>query len=155
MSLKGIIAVGGMSGLYKVISQTKTGFIVESLNDQKKTIIQSTQKVSTLDDISIFTVSGEKPLKEVLLLMKEKENISVTPKSEPAELKKYFKTIVPDFDEERVYASDIKKIVSWYQLLKEIINQKDEGTAEKVSDETKTEPDVINSEDKSPEKTAE
>jgi dTDP-4-dehydrorhamnose reductase len=155
MSLKGIIAVGGMSGLYKVISQTKTGFIVESLNDQKKTIIQSTQKVSTLEDISIYTASGEKPLKDVLILMKEKENIPVNPKSEPAELKKYFKTIVPDFDEERVYASDIKKIISWYQLLKEIVDQKDEEAAEKVPGETKAEPDAVIGEDKSPGKTGE
>ena len=155
MSLKGIIAVGGMSGLYKVISQTKTGFIVESLNDQKKTVIQSTQKVSTLEDISIYTASGEKPLKDVLILMKEKESIPVNPKSEPAELKKYFKTIVPDFDEERVYASDIKKIISWYQLLKEIVDQKDEEAGEKIPGEIKAEPDAAIGEDKSPGKTGE
>ena len=138
MSLKKIISVGGMSGLYKVITQTKTGFVVESLNDQKRTVVQSTQKISPLEDISIYTVSGEKPLKEVLLLMKEKENIPVGPKSKPEELKNFFKTVVPDFDEERVYVSDIKKIISWYELLKEIINQKDEDpegkhTEEKIS----------------------
>src|SRR6185436_6114335 len=149
MSLKGIIAVGGMSGLFKVLSQTKSGFVVESLNDQKKTVIQSTQKVSSLEDISVYTASGEKPLKEVLMLMKEKENIPVTPKSEPSELKKYFKTIVPDFDEERVYASDIKKIVSWYQVLKEILNEKDEGPGEKESNEAKSETDTATAEDKS------
>jgi uncharacterized protein DUF6852/uncharacterized protein DUF5606 len=137
MSLKKIISVGGMSGLYKVITQTKTGFVIESLNDQKRTIVQSTQKISTLEDISIYTVSGEKPLKDVLLLMKEKENIPVHPKSEPGELKKFFKTIVPDYDEERVYVSDIKKIILWYGLLKEIINQKDEGPAEKIGEEIK------------------
>ena len=130
MSLKGIIAVGGMNGLYKVISQTKSGFIVESLADKKKTIIQSTQKISTLDDITIYTSTGDKPLKDVLLLMKEKENAQINPKSDPAELKKYFKTILPDFDQERVYASDIKKIISWYQLLKEIIDQKEETVEE-------------------------
>lgn len=125
MDFKGIIAVGGMSGLYKIISQTKTGFIVESLVDQKKSIVHSTQKVIALNDISVYTTSEEKPLKDVLLLMKEKESISVNPKSEPEELKKYFRTIVPDFDEQRVYVSDIKKIISWFHLLKDILDQND------------------------------
>jgi hypothetical protein len=137
MSLKGIIAVGGMSGLYKIISQTKSGFVVESLIDQKKTIVQSTQKISTLEDITIYTTSGDKPLKDILLSMKEKENIP-NPKSEPAELKKYFKTILPDFDQERVYPSDIKKVILWFQLLKEIIGQEEKDSTEKISEGSKT-----------------
>jgi hypothetical protein len=137
MSLKGIIAVGGMSGLYKIISQTKSGFVVEALIDQKKTVVQSTQKISTLEDITLYTTSGEKPLKDILLSMKEKENIP-NPKSEPAELKKYFKTIVPDFDQERVYPSDIKKVILWFELLKEIISEEERDSTQKISEGSET-----------------
>lgn len=122
------MSISGLGGLFKVIAQTKTGFIVESLTDKKKSIVHSSQKVSMLDDISVYTTSDDKPLKEVLWTMKEAagDSLPVSSKSEPMELKKYFKTVVPDFDEERVYASDIKKIVSWYGLLKDILTKEDE-----------------------------
>jgi hypothetical protein len=151
MSLKGIIAVGGMSGLYKVISQTKSGYVVESLGDQKKTIIPTDQKVSTLNDICVYTSSGETPLKDILLLMKENQSHPVSPKSDPAELKKYFKTIVPDFDEERVYVSHIKKIISWYHLLKDLIQKEEDAPAENADGEIKAESETINSENKASE----
>jgi hypothetical protein len=151
MSLKGIIAVGGMSGLYKVISQTKSGYVVESLGDQKKTIIPTDQKVSTLNDICVYTSSGETPLKDILLLMKENQSHPVSPKSDPAELKKYFKTIVPDFDEERVYVSHIKKIISWYHLLKDLIQKEEDAPAENADGEIKPESETINSENKASE----
>lgn len=135
MSLKGIMAVSGMSGLYKVVAQTKSGFIVESMADKKKSIVQSTQKISMLDDISVYTTDEDKPLNEVLWAMKEKSGdlLPVNSKSEPTELREYFKTIVPDFDSERVYASDIKKIISWYSLLKDIVT-KEEGEKEKTEE---------------------
>lgn len=122
------MSISGMSGLFKVVAQTKSGFIVESLIDKKRTAVQSTQKISMLDDISVFTADGEKPLKEVLLSIKEKDKdkLPVNPKSEPAELKSYFKTVIPDYDEERVYASDIKKIISWYGLVKDIVTKEEE-----------------------------
>jgi hypothetical protein len=100
-----------------------------------------------LNDISIYTTKEDMPLNEVLLKIKEAsgDNLPVNSKSEPKELKNYFKTILPDYDEERVYASDIKKIVSWYPLVKDILT-KEEELPEKASEgeisteETSTEP---------------
>jgi hypothetical protein len=137
MSLKGIMSVSGQSGLYKVVSQTKSGFIVESMTDHKKTVVQSTQKISMLNDISIYTTKEDMPLNEVLLKIKEAsgDNLPVNSKSEPKELKNYFKTILPDYDEERVYASDIKKIVSWYPLVKDILTKEEEPTEKASEDE--------------------
>lgn len=131
MSLKDILSISGIGGLHKVVAQTKNGFVVESLVDKKRTAINQTHKVSMLNDISVFSVKEEKPLKEVLLLMKEKngDQLPVTPKSEPSELKKYFKSVFPDYDEERVYVSDIKKIISWYPLIKDVISKEEEQEA--------------------------
>src|SRR4051812_35926790 len=109
MSLKGIMSIAGMTGLYKLVAQTKAGFVVESLTDKKRYPINAAQKISMLDDISVFTKGGDMPLKEILLKMKEKdqEASEIDPKGSPETLKKFFKTVVPDFDEEKVYASDI------------------------------------------------
>lgn len=157
MSLKGIMSISGLGGLFKVIAQTKTGFIVESLTDKKKSIVHSSQKVSMLDDISVYTTSDDKPLKEVLWTMKETagESLPVSSKSEPTELKKYFKTVVPDFDEGRVYASDIKKIVSWYGLLKDILTKEEEPKeAETVSEVSSPKEETETVKEKKPAKKA-
>lgn len=124
MSLKGIISIAKVPGLYKVVAQTKTGFIVESIADKKRMAVSSTQRISMLEDISIYCTSGDKPLREVLLKMKEQDAASsaVSAKADTEELKKYFATILPDFDQERVYTSDIQKIIKWYQSLKDIVS---------------------------------
>ncbi len=128
MDLKGIISVSGMSGLYRVIAQTKNGFIIESLADKKRSPIHSSNRVSALEDISVFKVDGDIPLTDVFKQIKEKkgEAFSYDPKADNKVLKDYFKTLVPDFDENRVYISDIKKILSWFLLLKEQIFAKPE-----------------------------
>src|SRR5688572_12488710 len=120
MELKDVISISGMSGLYKVVAQSKGGFIVESIADGKRGPVSSTQRISTLGDISIFTTKDELPLREVFLKIQETngEKTGVDPKASNDELKKYFKGIVPDFDEQRVYASDIRKVISWYEMLK-------------------------------------
>lgn len=127
MSLKAIVSVSGLGGLYKVISQTKNGFIIESLSDTKRTMVTNSQKISMLNEISIFTNNGDKPLKEVFLDMKEKygENIPVHTKSEPADLKKFLHSVLPDYDQERVYVSDIRKIALWYNLVKNFVADPD------------------------------
>lgn len=130
MSLKGIISIAKVPGLYKVVAQTKTGFIVESIADKKRMAVSSTQRISMLEDISIYCTSGDKPLREVLLKMKEQDAASsaVSAKAETEELKKYFATILPDFDQERVYTSDIQKIIKWYQSLKDLVSFEEDAT---------------------------
>jgi hypothetical protein len=121
MELKDVIAISGMSGLYKVSAQARSGVIVESLADGKKTPVGTNHRISSLADISVFTKTEDLPLAQVLKTIHTKTggNVSVDLKAEPEELKKYFKGIIEDFDDERVYASDIKKMLSWYIQLKD------------------------------------
>jgi hypothetical protein len=119
MELKDIISVPGMGGLHKVIGNNKSGFIVESLVDGKRTMVSTTQRIMTLVDVAIYTSGEEKPLREVFLAIKEKDGdkLSVDPKADDAALRKYFASVVPDYDPNRVYVSDIKKVLNWYTLL--------------------------------------
>ena len=139
MSLKGIISIAGFPGLYKVLAQSKSGFIVESLSDKKRLPVSSTQRISMLEDISVFTLSDDLPLTQVLLKMKETEATTppVDAKSDPAKLRDYFRSLISDFDSERVYPSDIKKIITWYHLVKDIVDIPD---PEEQSEETSAEP---------------
>jgi len=119
--LKEILSVSGKPGLFKLISQGKNMFVAESLIDHKRIPVYIRDKVVSLGDISIYTASEDIPLRKVLQQIKEKENgqaIDFDPKAiTPEELKSWFTTILPDFDKQRVYPSDIKKIMSWYNLL--------------------------------------
>jgi hypothetical protein len=119
MALKDIMAISGMSGLFKFVSQGRNGIIVESLTDGKRTHVSASAKVSSLSDIAIFTNDSEKPLSEVLEIIKqmEKSGPAISPKSSNDELKSYFIKVLPTYDVERVYVSDIKKLVSWYNQL--------------------------------------
>ena len=119
MKLKGIIAISGKPGLYKILSHTKNGVIVESLTDGKRSNASGSAKVSALGEIAIYTENDDIPLGKVF------ENIykytegkeAISPKSTPEELKKFFATVLPEYDRDRVHASDIKKLISWYNLL--------------------------------------
>ena len=137
MSLKGIMSIAGMSGLYKLVAQTKSGFVVEALADKKRYPINASQKISMLDDISVFTKGGDLALREVLLKMKtnDQEASKIDPKGNPDDLKKFFKSVIPDFDEERVYASDIKKMITWYQVVKDLVDKEEEKPTEEESPE--------------------
>lgn len=118
--LKTILSVSGKPGLYKLISSGKNMVIVESLVDKKKMPVHARDKVVSLGDISIYTETEDVPLKDILMTMKQKENgakASVSTGAKPEEHKKYFVEILPEFDRERVYPTDIKKIISWYNLL--------------------------------------
>ncbi len=131
MLLKDIISVPGMNGLYKIIANNKNGFIVESLQDGKRTMISSNQRIMTLADISVFTNDGEIPLRDVFKKAQELggNKLEVDPKGDPKKLKEYFKKIVPEFDEEKVYSSDIKKMIIWFDVLKDKIDfSKDEAS---------------------------
>ena len=122
MNVEGIISVSGKPGLYKVLGQTKNGVIVESLIDGKKSVISSTSKMSALQDIAIYTYTEELPLADVLDKIRVKENgaPSIGHKSSAAVLSEYFKEVLVDYDEDRVYTSDIKKVISWYNTLQKV-----------------------------------
>lgn len=119
--LKTILSVSGKPGLFKLVSQGKNMLIVESLSDKKRIPIYAKDKVISLGDIAIYTEETEVPLHEVLTGIKEKEEskqLSFVPSAAKSdELRKYFAEILPDFDRERVYPSDIKKLLNWYNLL--------------------------------------
>ena len=119
MALKEIMAISGYSGLYKFVSQGRNGVIVESLADGKRSNIPTSAKVSALSDIAIFTNDSEKPLREVMNNIKSKENSgpTISHKASKEELIKFFSEIEPTYDVERVYVSDIKKVVAWYNQL--------------------------------------
>lgn len=121
MDLSKILAITGKPGLYLVISQTKSGALVESIIDKKRIPVFATEKLSSLNDISIFTTDEDLPLKAVLKAIYEKENGGkcIDHKSDNNALKKYMEEVVPNFDKDRVYVSDIKKLFSWYNLLQE------------------------------------
>ena len=119
--LKDILSVSGKPGLFKLISQGKNMFVAESLIDHKRIPVYVRDKVVSLNDISIYTDSEDIPLRKVLRLIKEKENgqvIDFDPKTiTQEELKSWFATVLPDFNKQRVYPSDIKKMMIWYNLL--------------------------------------
>jgi hypothetical protein len=119
MEFEKIIAISGHGSLYTVISRTNNGLIAESLEDKKRIPVFQNMDVSTLEDISIYTESGEVPLKEVFVRIFEKEGgkEALDAKADNSTLFSYFETIVPDFDRERVYASHIKKMMKWYNQL--------------------------------------
>ncbi len=136
MDLSGIISIAGMSGLFKVIAQTKNGLIVESLIDKKRVQAFSTHKISALEDVSIYSTGDDVPLKEVFQKIhdKEKGGACIDHKSADAELKKYFKAAFAEYDEERVYVSDIKKVLNWYNALQKdgLLEKKEESEADKL-----------------------
>jgi hypothetical protein len=144
MALKEIMAISGYPGLYKYISQGRNGIIVESLTDGKRSHISATAKVSALSDIAIFTNDGEKPLREILNSIKEKENggPTISHKSSNDELKNFFLEVEPNYDTERVYTSDIKKLVAWYNQLQGLdmldFSEEQEAVAEETEGKTES-----------------
>lgn len=119
--LKGILAISGQPGLFKMLSEGKNGVIVESLLTGIKQTAFASAKMSTLEDIAIYTTKEDFPLKEVFKKIYNQENggPAIQSGARPDELKKYFEKILPDYDRERVYVSDIKKVISWYNLLQD------------------------------------
>src|SRR3974390_732345 len=120
MDLSKILSISGMSGLFKVVAQSKGGLIVESLSDKKRIPVHSTHKISVLDNISIYVNNGESiPLADLLKKMFDKQNggEGPDPKSGDNELKAFFESVLPEYDKEKVHASDIRKAVLWYNLL--------------------------------------
>lgn len=120
MSLDKILSISGKPGLYKIVTQTRTGAVVESLIDKKRITVGAHSNISILSEIAIYTLTEEVPLRDVLTKIKEKENgeqTSISHKDSKIKLEEFFFEILPEYDEDRVYPSDIKKVIQWYNLL--------------------------------------
>lgn len=121
MDLKGIVNITGKPGLYKVLSTTKGGFIVEALDGTgKRSVIPGTSKVAALDDISVYTSEDQEALKDIFRRMKaENTNLSDLDiaKADNAAIIARFETLVPNYDREQVYVSDMRKLMKWYVML--------------------------------------
>jgi hypothetical protein len=119
MDLKDLIAISGYPGLFRFITQGRNSIIVESLEDKKRISAYSTSRMSTLEEIAVFTETEEMPLAEVLKRMfRHSEGKEALPHKSPNEdIKKYFEEVLPEYDRDRVYVSDMKKIIHWYNLL--------------------------------------
>jgi len=131
MNLQGIVAVSGKPGLWRALTQNKSGFILESLDAQKTKLVAnlSTAKLAALDEITIFGYDDDIRLTEVFERMKTAKSIPDT-KDDTKKLRELFREVAPDHDEEKVYASDMKKIVSWFQILKDLTIFNEEVKAE-------------------------
>jgi len=119
MSLEKILSISGKPGLYELKTQTRSGLLAESIVDGKKISVSARQNVSLLSEIAIYTLTEELPLREVFSKISEKENggEAISHKSSKDELEEYFFDVLPEYDEDRVYPGDIKKVLQWYNLL--------------------------------------
>ncbi|MRI64091.1 hypothetical protein EQP59_03965 [Ornithobacterium rhinotracheale] len=119
MNIEKVIAISGKPGLYNLISQTKSGFIAKNLDDGKKSSIPASYNVSLLSNVAIYTHTEEVPLREVFKKIYEKENGKecISHKSSESELRAYMQEVLPEYDESRVYYSDLKKLFQWYNIL--------------------------------------
>ncbi len=146
IQLKDIIAISGKGGLFRFIAQARNGIVVESLEDQKRHVAPATARVNSLEDIAIFTVNEEVPLADIFFMIHEKSEgkETLSHKAAVEELKSQFKELVPEYDEDRVYVSDIKKVFQWYNQLHqhellEVIDkeeEKAEDQKEKAAEKT-------------------
>ena len=134
MNLTGILSIAGYPGLFKMVSQMKSGLLVESLLDGKRMPAYSTQKILALEDISIYTEEDDVPLTDVFALLVKKSGgkPALSPKKASVqELSDYLATVLPNYDRDRVYNSDLKKLFQWFNLLAEKGMLKEEEKEEK------------------------
>lgn len=142
MEFKEIATVSGKPGLYKVLKPSRSGVILESMDEKKsKLVIGGNHRVSVLSEISIYTLTeeGATPLEEVMTTI-EKEfqgDTGLTKDADNDEYKAFLKHILPEFDEERVYVSDIKKMINWYKIIREYAPEALEGNSEEKKDADK------------------
>ena len=138
MTLDKILAIAGKPGLFALKVQTRTGFVAESLLDGKKVTVGLKSNVSLLSEISVYTNTEEKPLTEIMraIATKEDNGSAISHKEDNAKLVAYFLEILPDYDQDRVYPSDIKKIVNWYNMLqaKGLVSKEVPAEAEVVAE---------------------
>jgi hypothetical protein len=163
MDLSKILSISGKAGLFKMMAQTKNGVVVESIIDEKRFTAFGNEQISSLEEISIFTEDEDLPLLEVfkLIFKKLEGEKALSHKSSNKELKEFFEEVLPSYDKERVYVSDIKKVINWYNLLtvneffdfpEEDENKSSEDNEESKPDEKTEKPEEANDEVK-PEET--
>ncbi len=135
--LSKILSISGQHGLYRYLAQARGGAIVESLSDGKRTVAGANNRITTLADISIYTMAEEVKLKDVFLKIKEVlgDAAAPSPKADAEELKSLFKKALPDYDGDRFYVSHMKKVVEWYNELREkasldFVEEEGEGETE-------------------------
>lgn len=131
IDLTGIISISGQPGLFKIIAQSKNGIIIEGLADKKRTNIYSTTKVSTLADIGMYTTGDDKPIEEIItaIFEKEKGGPCVDSKADDKAITAYFASVLPDYDKERVYVSNMRKLFNWYTILQTTGNLKEKDAS--------------------------
>lgn len=119
IDLTSIISISGQPGLFKIVAQSKNGIIVESLSDKKRINVYASSKVSTLSDITMYTTGEDKPLEEIMtsIFEKEKGGPAIDNKVDDKEMSAYFETVLPEYDKERVYVSNMRKLITWYNTL--------------------------------------
>ena len=122
MELEGIINVSGKPGLFKVISKSNNTVIIESLTDKKRTAIYSHNQANLLDEIGIYTYNDTVPISDIFIKIAEKTSCgpSINHKSSKDDLINFFREILPEYDEDRVYISDIKKVIQWYNIMQSV-----------------------------------
>lgn len=140
MSLDKILSISGKPGLYQIVTQTRTGAVVESLIDKKRITVGAHSNISILSEIAIYTLTEEVPLRDVLKKVKEKEDgkpTAISHKDSKDILEEFFFEVLPDYDEDRVYPSDIKKVVQWYNLLQKnnLLDSLEESKEDKKASE--------------------
>lgn len=145
MTIADIATVSGKGGLYKVLAPTKSGVILESLDEAKTKMVATTNhRLSLLHEISIYTTTkeGNVPLEDVFKKIQKDfgDDPGVDTNSDSDELKAFMKSVLPEYDEDRVYTSDIKKLVRWYGLIRKfapdvLTESEEKGTGEKASEE--------------------
>lgn len=140
MNVEKILAISGKPGLYSLKMQTRTGFVAESFIDGKKITVGLRSNVSLLSEISVYTQTEEKPLVDVLraIAIKENEGLAISHKEDNAKLTSYFLEVLPDYDQDRVYASDIKKIINWYNTLQAngLVSKEAPEVVEEIAEKT-------------------
>ena len=121
MNLEGILYISGKQGLFKIVSTSKNKIIIESLQDKKRTVISSNQQANMLEEIGIYTYTETVSLSTIFekIAIRENANKTISHKSKDDEISSYFRQILNEYDEERVYLSNIKKVIQWYNLLQE------------------------------------
>jgi hypothetical protein len=139
IDLTGIISISGQPGLFKIVAQSKNGIIVESLADKKRLNVYASTKVSTLSDISMFTTGDDKPIEEIMTsaFEKEKGGPAIDNKADDKAIEKYFSEILPDYDKERVYVSNMRKLINWYNALQASGSLKEKEEVKEREEKTK------------------
>jgi hypothetical protein len=152
IDLSGIIAISGQSGLFKIVAQSKNGIIVEGLQDKKRVNVYASTKVSTLAEISMYTTGDDKPIEAIMLSVYDKENggPAVDAKSDDKAITTYFELVLPEYDKDRVYVSNMRKLLGWYNIMQTTGNLKKKEENAEPDNKTK----AIKVEDKVKSKTS-